>query len=104
MTRKVPTSVDLLEPGHPLLVAMEHLSVDPCVELHSIIGVDDVKPCAGPGDRVVSLKSASLPRVVSEKLVAETHEGLHEAATTQMEIERILERQLRDLDGSRGSP
>ena len=104
ITRKVPTSVDLLEPGHPLLVAMEHMSVDPCVELHSIIGVDDVKPCAGPGDRVVSLKSASLPRVVSEKLVAETHEGLHEAATTQMEIERILERQLRDLDGARVSP
>lgn len=104
IARKVPTSVDLLEPGHPLLVAMEGMSLAPCVQLHSIIGVNDVKACSGPGDRVVTLKSASLPRVASEKLVSETHEGLHEAATTQMEIERILERQLRDLNATHGSP
>ena len=96
IARKVPSSVDLLEPDHPLLVAMEGMRVDPFVELHSIVGVADLKSFSAPGDRVVSLKSASLPHVASEKMVSETHEELHEAATTQIEIERILERHLRD--------
>jgi len=94
ISRRIPTSVDLLEPGHPLLVAMQRMSVAPGVQLHSIIGVADLKPLAGPGDHVVSLESASICRVHSEKLVSETHEDLHEAATTQIEVQRILKRQL----------
>lgn len=96
--RKLPTSVDLLEPDHPLLCAMEKLSVNPQVELHSIIGTADVRGSDAPGDGVVSLASARFCGTISEKHVSETHAGLLQAATTTIELERILERQLRDLE------
>lgn len=95
--RKVPTSVDLLEPDHPLLCAVEKLPVSPAVELHSIIGVADTTGSDAPGDGVVSLASARYSGTASEKHVSETHRDLLQAATTSMELERILERQLRDL-------
>lgn len=96
--RKVPTSVDLLEPDHPLLCAIAKLPVDPQVELHSIIGVADVRGSDAPGDGVVSLASARHCRTLSEKHVSETHTDLLQAATTTIELERILERQLSDLE------
>lgn len=98
IVRKVPTSVDLLRPNHPLLQAIEKLPVASDVQLHSIIGVADTDRTDGPGDGVVPLTSARHRGVTSEKLVSETHQGLHEAASTAIEIERILERQLRDYD------
>ena len=104
ISRGVPSSIDLLKPDHPLLVAMEHLPVAPCVQLYSIIGVAHTRLLAGPSDGVVSLASASHPGVVSEKLVSESHEGLHDAATTLLEVERILQRQLRDYDRQFGLP
>jgi hypothetical protein len=94
----VPTSVDLLEPNNPLLNAMEHFTFGPCVQLHSIIGVAKLKPCGHTGDGVVTMVSATHPCVVSEKLVDATHEELHDAATTLLEIERILQEQLRAFD------
>ena len=98
IVRKVPTSVDLLRPNHPLLEAIEKLPVASDVQLHSIIGVADSDRTDGPGDGVVPLTSARHRGVTSEKLVSETHQGLHEAGTTSIEIERILNRQLRDYD------
>lgn len=98
IARKVPTSVDLLEPDHPLLCAVERLPMSPSVEVHSIIGVADVQGADAPGDGVVSLASARYCGAVSEKRVSETHRGLHEAATTTMELERILERHLQRLE------
>jgi pimeloyl-ACP methyl ester carboxylesterase len=94
----VPTSIDLLEPDNPLLVAMEHMPVGPCVQLHSIIGVAKLKHHTGPSDGVVPLASASIRCVASEKLVSETHEELHEAATTLIELERILQKHVLDFD------
>ena len=98
IVRKVPTSVDLLRPNHPLLEAIEKLPVASDVQLHSIIGVADTDRTDGPGDGVVPVTSARHEGGTSEKLVSESHQGLHDAATTSIEIERILERQLRDYD------
>jgi pimeloyl-ACP methyl ester carboxylesterase len=96
IAKKIPTSVDLLEPEHPLLQAIEKLPVDPRVELHSIIGVADLRGADAPGDGVVSLTSARYCGAISEKRVAETHRGLLQATSTTIEIERILERQLQE--------
>jgi pimeloyl-ACP methyl ester carboxylesterase len=98
LARRVPTSIDMLEPGHPLLVGIERLPVAPDVQLHSIIGVADKHQLGGPGDGVVLMTSAQHPGVVSERLVSDKHKELHESASTSIEIERILERQLSDYD------
>jgi pimeloyl-ACP methyl ester carboxylesterase len=98
ISRRVPNSVDLLEPDSPLLAGMLKLSICPDVRLHSIIGVARTTSCQGPGDGTVSLASASLPCVASEKLVTATHEELHDAATSVIEVERILEQHLCDYD------
>ncbi|MBA4020370.1 MAG: hypothetical protein C0483_24680 [Pirellula sp.] len=98
IARKVPTSVDLLEPDHPLLRAVEGLPISPRVAVHSIIGVADTHGADAPGDGVVSLASARYCGALSEKRVSETHAGLHEAATTTLELERILERHLETLE------
>jgi hypothetical protein len=103
VARRVPTSVDLLEPNNPLLLAMERLTVGPCVQLHTIAGVAKIKCVHGASDGVVPLSSATQACVVSEKLVDATHEELHEAATTLIEIERILQRQLFEIDHPRRS-
>ncbi|MCE9605532.1 MAG: alpha/beta fold hydrolase [Planctomycetia bacterium] len=100
IVRKVPTSIDLLQPDHPLLCAVEKLSIGRNVELHSIIGLADASGTDAPGDGVVSLASARHCGTLSEKHVSETHRGLHEAATTTIEIEQILQRQLREIEDS----
>lgn len=93
---RIPTSVDLLEPTHPLLKAMECLQISPCVQMHSIIGVSKTTSCEGPSDGMVTLDSATLRGVASELLVNEKHTDLHHAATTISEIERILQLNVRD--------
>jgi pimeloyl-ACP methyl ester carboxylesterase len=98
ISRRVPNSVDLLEPDSPLLAAMLKLPICPDVRMHSIIGVSRTKSCQGPGDGAVSLTSAGLSCVDSEKLVSATHEELHDAAASVIEVERILQQHLCDFD------
>jgi hypothetical protein len=68
------------------------------VRLHSIIGVARTNSWQGPGDGAVSLTSASLPCVASEKLITATHEELHDAAASLIEVERILQQHLHDYE------
>ncbi len=98
ISRRVPTSVDLLEPDSPLLAGMLKLPICPDVRLHSIIGVARTNSLQGPGDGTVSLASASLRGVTSEKLITATHEELHDVAASIIEVERILQQHLRDYD------
>jgi hypothetical protein len=104
ISRRIPTSVDMLEPDNPLLNAMERLPIAPCVQLHSIIGVAKNGCISGPGDGVVTLTSATHPGACSEKMINAKHEELHEAATTLIEIERILQEQLCHFDQQKGLP
>ncbi len=104
MQRRIPSSVDLLKPDNPLLSTMEKLPVAPDVKLGSIIGVSKLNTPNKPGDGVVLLASAQLPHVASEKLVSESHEQLHRAATTLIEIERLLQEHLQDTGATLFTP
>ena len=88
--RRVPTSIDLLEPEDPTLQAIRTMRVSPCVRLHSIIGTGRTMLMEGPGDGAVSVASALHPGVVSERFVDATHTAIQHHAETQVEIRGIL--------------
>jgi pimeloyl-ACP methyl ester carboxylesterase len=72
-TRRLPTSIDLLEPSSPLLLATSRLPYRPGVVAHSIIGEGSYTVGSGPSDGVVPVCSARLHGVISEKLVTVRH-------------------------------
>ncbi len=88
--RRIPTSIDLLEPSSQLLQATTKLPFSPDVQLHSIIGTGHPMLCGGPADGVVPVSSARLPGVTSEKFVHARHEYLHRHPETVQEMIRIL--------------
>jgi hypothetical protein len=89
--RRFPTSIDLLEPGNPLLVAIGEVPVAPNVHLHSIIGTGRPMLLGGPADGVVPVRSAQLAGVDSELYVPATHTHLHHDPATIAELLRIFE-------------
>lgn len=60
LTRRMPTSVDLLEPSSPLLQATARLPYRPGVGVHSIIGQGRFTIGSGSSDGVVPVSSARL--------------------------------------------
>lgn len=88
--RRMPTSIDLLEPQNASLAALRALRVSPCVKLHSIIGTGRTLLLDGPGDGVVTVTSARHPDVESEVYVDATHTTILHHPDTQCEIRRIL--------------
>jgi pimeloyl-ACP methyl ester carboxylesterase len=90
LSRRFPTSVDLLNPESALLDATTHLPYAPWVGLHSVIGTG--KPMSGgePADGVVPVSSAQLVGVASEIQVDSKHETLHRNPATIAEVMRIL--------------
>ena len=96
--KRIPTSVDMLEPNNPILTSMARLPVAPCVRTHSIIGTSGYSLCQEPSDGVVPIDSARIPCVESELLVAEEHEELHRDPETIQEVLRILGRHLQAAD------
>lgn len=86
---KLPTSVDLLAPGAP---ALELLASRPKLEgvhFHSIIG-DIYNKGEDGSDGVVTVRSAQLPGVDSEIVVAADHEHVHHHPRAVQEVRRIL--------------
>lgn len=94
-TDRFPTSIDLLEPTNPLLVATAALPFTPCVTLHSIIGVARTTWSGEPSDGVVTVSSARLCGVATERFVDEVHTRLHRNRDSVDEIECILRAHLR---------
>ncbi len=88
--RRMPTSVDLLEPQDPTLEAIRTLRISPSVTLHSIIGTGRTMLLEGPGDGIVTVSSARHPGVASERFVDATHTTILRHPDTQAEIRRIL--------------
>ncbi len=88
--RRVPTSVDILEPSDATLRAIRTLRVAPCVQMHSIIGTGHPSLSGDPGDGVVPVSSARHPGVVSERFVDAKHTSILRNVDTQAEIRRIL--------------
>jgi pimeloyl-ACP methyl ester carboxylesterase len=88
--RRIPTSVDLLEPSSSILNATDRLPYRPGIVLHSIVGIGRQSLMGSYSDGVVSLDSARLGGVQSEKAVRTTHEKLHRAPDSVDEVLRIL--------------
>jgi len=94
-----PTSAGELAWGHPLLLALSDLGIDPSVRSHSIIA--DLRNPPGPGasDGIVPYSSSHLECAASEMLFYGHHICLASAAVIR-EVGRIL-REHAEIDPSR---
>lgn len=88
--RAPPTSIDLLEPHNPLLLAMAQMPYRRGVRLHSIIGTGGTGLVGEPSDGVVPVSSARHSGVCSELFVPARHTELHHDSKTVAELRRIL--------------
>lgn len=89
-TRRVPTSIDMLDPNSELLSAINNLPIRPGVQIHSIIGHGRWMPGNGDSDGVVPVTSAYLPGADSEALVIEKHAKLTADPTVIAEVFAIM--------------
>ncbi len=96
--KRIPTSVDMLEPNNPILTAMASLPKSPCVVTHSVIGTGGCSLACEPSDSVVPVASAHIPGVESEIFVDKKHEDLHRDPKTIQEVVRILRRHLQCME------
>lgn len=90
VTRRMPTSVDLLEPNSPILDVIRELPIAPDVALHSVIGRFRPMLGAGPSDGIVPVASATHPFVESELTIRSRHADVHHHDETALELWRIL--------------
>src|SRR5207302_385393 len=90
VTRRRPTSVDLLEPTSPFLEALQEMPLKPCVHLHSIIGTGGTHLVGEETDSVVTVSSAKQCGVESEIYVPAKHEKVHRHPDSIAEVARIL--------------
>ncbi len=90
LQRRLPTSIDMLEPDDPLLIGIEQLPISPHVQLHSVIGYGHTVLFSGDGDGVVPVTSARLPGVVTEQFVNARHTELHHKTETVNGLLQIL--------------
>jgi triacylglycerol esterase/lipase EstA (alpha/beta hydrolase family) len=99
VTERLPSSVELLRPDNPVLLATYKLRVNPAVRLHTIIGTGGELSDGTPADGVVSVASARHPGTVSERRIDATHTQLTSHPETTIEVVRILKEHLRQLSG-----
>jgi len=71
--KAIPTSIDELEWGSPILTGLRELSPDPAVKLHSIIAILPGAPAGDRTDGLVTYESAHVTGVASEKIVMTGH-------------------------------
>ncbi len=96
--RRIPTSLDLLEPNSELLQAVSRLNIDPQrVQMHSVIGDGCVTLQLGRSDSIVPVESAREYRAQSEFFVPTTHGRLHKDSGVIQEVQRILREHLQSL-------
>ena len=100
-SRRIPTSVDMLEPDNPILRGLASLPVAEGVATHSIIGTGGCRLCCERSDGVVPVSSARTAGVESELFVDAKHEDLHRHPETVREVLRILRRHLECQNGQR---
>jgi len=87
--KRVPSSVDNMTPGHPLVEALASIPLAPGVSAHSIIPVKGDGPVEEGNDGVVEYSSAHIEGVESELVVRSGHsvQGHPDAIE---EVRRIL--------------
>lgn len=103
---RMMTSIDSLAPDSAMLAALLNARPAPWVSYHNVVGD---KPRSGPrawfttrGDGVVSLTSArldDLPGLESQVIVPESHVSLHRHPQAVAEVQRVLLRQVAELEG-----
>ncbi len=85
----IPTSIDSMAPGNPLLTAIADLPTPPTVTAHSIISVREGMKAPDGDDGVVKYASAHLEGVASEFVVPSEHSCQGNPLTIE-EVRRIL--------------
>ena len=90
MRRKIPNSVDLLEPNSPILQATERLPYRYGVALNTVLGDDRWTLTQGRSDGVVSVSSARLGGGQSELVVDASHTHVQRVPPTVQEVICIL--------------
>jgi pimeloyl-ACP methyl ester carboxylesterase len=71
--KAIPTSIDELEWGSPILTGLSELSHAPVVKVHSIIAVRPDSPPGKRTDGLVGYESAHIEGVLSEKVISTGH-------------------------------
>lgn len=89
--RRLPTSIDMLQPQSPLLTALGQMRIDSRVKLNNVIGVSMPWSLDGPTDGVVSVRSASHPCCESVLAYNAVHSKVHREFRTSHEVLRILD-------------
>ncbi|TWT84404.1 Alpha/beta hydrolase family protein [Planctomycetes bacterium CA13] len=90
LANRLPSSIDLLRPDNPLLLAAYKLRVNSEVGLHTIIGTGREFSDGTPSDGVVAVQSARHPGTLSELQINATHTKLTSHPKTTEELVRIL--------------
>ncbi|RPI78941.1 MAG: alpha/beta fold hydrolase [Planctomycetaceae bacterium] len=96
LQRRLPTSIDMLEPCNSMLRAIDCLPISDAVHIHTIAGTGKYTVGVAAGDGVVPLKSAVHPLAESELLVKASHTQLHRHPESVDEIWRILDEHARE--------
>lgn len=89
-SRRVPTSIDLLNPSSELLQAIASLNFDPVINSHSIIGNWRPMLGNGPSDGIVPVHSARIDQVETELVMHQKHTGLTNDPAVIAEVIRIM--------------
>lgn len=100
---RIDTSIDALAPGTPIFPAMLSGRRAPWVTYHNIVGVVPDQPWwllnfLGEGDGVVARESAQLDEAVSQITVPADHSTIHAHPAAVLEVRRILQEHLAELD------
>jgi pimeloyl-ACP methyl ester carboxylesterase len=87
--RRLPSSIEMLEPDSPILEALLQMPADPTVSFHSIIGSLRPGSVEQTTDGVVPYRSAHLDGVASELVVRSDH-SVQKSQYGIREVHRIL--------------
>jgi hypothetical protein len=89
--KRIPSSVDLLQPDNEMLNAIYELPVNPQVRIHTVLGTSHGGHLGiEKSDGVVPVSSAQHPGSESELHVKATHTKLHHKPESVVEVVRIL--------------
>ena len=90
ISRRLPTSIDLLEPTSVVLQTIESLPIDPRVQYHSIVGEGSWMILSGDSDGVVPVDSAVVAGATTQLTVRSRHTRLTHNGEVIAELSRIL--------------
>lgn len=93
----LPSSIDELEWGAPMLASLREISLSPAITAHSIIAVRADSPQGVRTDGLVTFESASVAGVASEKVLAAGH-LCQDHPEVIAEVRRILAEEARAAD------